>query len=238
MDSRRIYNSIIDKRKTNIPEGYTETHHIIPRCLGGSDEKDNLVKVTAREHYILHYLLCKIYPSESKLWFALGCMSWQRSPTHKRYIPSRIYSKLKEEYSNYCSERQSGEKNSGFGTRWISDIFDKRSFKIPKSEPLPENCVEGRNKWIINECVCENCGVCFSHKNKKKKFCSTSCRNLVQNPLKSERQKYKGYSVIVDDIVFSSISQAADHFNIKHETARMRFKNKNFKNWKIKENSD
>lgn len=40
---------------------YYEKHHIIPRCIGGSDNELNLVLLTAREHFLAHYLLCKIY---------------------------------------------------------------------------------------------------------------------------------------------------------------------------------
>ena len=32
--------------------GYMERHHIVPRCLGGKDEEENLVWLTAREHYV------------------------------------------------------------------------------------------------------------------------------------------------------------------------------------------
>lgn len=52
------YYRIINNRLTNpILNQYTETHHIIPKCLGGSNYSSNLVKLTAREHYICHLLL-------------------------------------------------------------------------------------------------------------------------------------------------------------------------------------
>ena len=34
-----------------------DAHHVIPRCLGGTDDKSNLVELTAREHFIVHKLL-------------------------------------------------------------------------------------------------------------------------------------------------------------------------------------
>ena len=57
----RIYNQIIDNRISNplSLDEYGEKHHIIPRSLGGLDESSNLVRLTAREHYICHYLLTK-----------------------------------------------------------------------------------------------------------------------------------------------------------------------------------
>lgn len=45
---------------------YTEKHHIIPRSMGGKDTKENLVVLTAREHYIAHLLLTKICKGVNK----------------------------------------------------------------------------------------------------------------------------------------------------------------------------
>ena len=47
--------------------GRLEVHHIVPKCLGGSNKKENLVELTAREHFICHRLLCEIYPKNKKL---------------------------------------------------------------------------------------------------------------------------------------------------------------------------
>ena len=62
-----IYYSIIEKAKTRIkePNAYYENHHIIPVSFGGSNKKDNLVSLTAREHFICHYLLTKITIDEA-----------------------------------------------------------------------------------------------------------------------------------------------------------------------------
>jgi hypothetical protein len=61
MNYQKIYESIIQKakfenriklRKNHPNYIYYENHHILPKCLGGSDEKENLVLLTAREHYV------------------------------------------------------------------------------------------------------------------------------------------------------------------------------------------
>jgi len=75
MNYIRIYNQIINKAKNRIIQDlqYYENHHIIPKCMGGSNKKDNLVKLTAREHFICHWLLFKEYKT-SKLahaWFMM-----------------------------------------------------------------------------------------------------------------------------------------------------------------------
>jgi hypothetical protein len=71
MNYQIIYNQIIERAKNRVLEGYKERHHILPKCLGGSNEKENLVELTAREHFLCHRLLCEIYPNENKLWYAL-----------------------------------------------------------------------------------------------------------------------------------------------------------------------
>jgi len=58
----RIYNSLIDNARSRLfIEGYCEAHHITPKSMSGSDDDSNLVNLTAREHFIAHYLLAKAY---------------------------------------------------------------------------------------------------------------------------------------------------------------------------------
>ena len=73
-----VYCALISKRLShplNRADGYVERHHIIPKSEGGSDEPDNLVNLTAREHYIAHKLLAKIY-DDTKMWNAFTMMVW------------------------------------------------------------------------------------------------------------------------------------------------------------------
>lgn len=74
MDYKRIYDSIITRAKNRVLTGYTENHHIIPRCMGGCDKPENMARLTAREHYIVHLLLVKIHPNNHKLIFAFNMM--------------------------------------------------------------------------------------------------------------------------------------------------------------------
>jgi len=67
MDYQKIYKQLVEKAQNRILEGYKENHHIVPKCIGGSNKSDNLVDLTAREHFLAHWLLVKIYPEEFKL---------------------------------------------------------------------------------------------------------------------------------------------------------------------------
>ena len=79
MNYQEIYNRLISRaifenrqrlKKTDLNYIYYESHHILPKCLNGTDEKENLVLLTGREHYIAHQLLIKIYPKNYKLLHA------------------------------------------------------------------------------------------------------------------------------------------------------------------------
>jgi hypothetical protein len=55
----RWYDVIMERARTRTLDGYSERHHILPRALGGSDDPDNLVVLTYREHFLAHWLLTK-----------------------------------------------------------------------------------------------------------------------------------------------------------------------------------
>lgn len=77
MDYQKIYNKIINNAKLNNhnKNKYYESHHIIPKCLNGDDNENNLVKLTLKEHYICHKLLCEIYPNNKSLAHAYWMMT-------------------------------------------------------------------------------------------------------------------------------------------------------------------
>lgn len=77
-----------------ISESYTEKHHIIPRSLGGSNDADNLIILTGRQHFIAHWMLWKAY--RGKMTRAFSMMTGRL----KYKLTSRIYNDLKEQYRN------------------------------------------------------------------------------------------------------------------------------------------
>jgi hypothetical protein len=97
-----IYFKIIEKSKSrSVPlNSYTEKHHIIPRSLGGSDSTNNLTRLTAREHFICHWLLTKMTHGSDyqKMIFAFTLMLKCKSTVQERYsnkLTSRLYEKYK-----------------------------------------------------------------------------------------------------------------------------------------------
>ena len=102
MDYSKIYNNIIQnaislnrKKYCGI---YYEKHHIIPRCIGGGDDNENLVLLTAKEHFLCHKLLTEIYPSEGKLKHALFFMSYKTIKNRRYIISQREYERIRIQY--------------------------------------------------------------------------------------------------------------------------------------------
>jgi len=84
---------------------YDEQHHILPESMGGSNNVTNLVMLTARQHYLAHWMLWKAYKSK-EMTSAFFSMSNQSNPhqSRKRRITSKTYEQLRKEFSHYISE--------------------------------------------------------------------------------------------------------------------------------------
>jgi len=139
MNYQAIYSKIIDNRKSNpITEGYSEVHHILPRSLGGTDDPDNLVRLTAREHFIVHYLLAKMYPQETPEWYkmihAFSMMKCKSGLKQSRYFNSRLYEFFRLDFSYL---RSIWNKN----TIWIHNPLTRENKKHPKNNPIPKGWI-------------------------------------------------------------------------------------------------
>jgi hypothetical protein len=82
------YNKFINAIQNLGPRNltYCETHHIIPRCMGGTDDTSNLIELSFREHFLAHWMLYMAYPKNYKLanafWFM--CNIIEGTPARKR----------------------------------------------------------------------------------------------------------------------------------------------------------
>ena len=115
------YKELISKQNRSL-ECYTERHHIIPKSMGGKDTNENLVVLTAREHYISHLLLTKCVEKKyrGKMLHAYVMMAKVKDSNQKRFykINSRIFetrklesNKLKREYRHTKEARENISKN-------------------------------------------------------------------------------------------------------------------------------
>lgn len=105
---------------------YTEKHHIIPRSMGGKDTKENLVVLTAREHYIAHLLLTKCTSGfdKRKMWFALWNMLNRDNGIR---TTSKAYAAMRIKHSEFLHKELSGEGNPMFGKNHTEETKAKIS---------------------------------------------------------------------------------------------------------------
>lgn len=77
MEYAKHYWALIERARNRRPlvRCYYERHHILPKCMGGGNEAENLVRLTPEEHYLAHRLLAKMYPDNPKLAYACVSMS-------------------------------------------------------------------------------------------------------------------------------------------------------------------
>jgi hypothetical protein len=130
----KTYYIIIERAKSRVLEEYGERHHIIPKSLGGSNKKDNLVKLTAREHFICHLLLVKMTVGKNKFKMMKAVDLFRIKNKHQdRYkINSRTYEKLKKDASIAMSYLTKGKpKHTEYSKKLLSEsrIGKESSFK-------------------------------------------------------------------------------------------------------------
>jgi len=82
---------------------YTESHHVIPRSLGGDNSKDNLVRITAREHFLMHLLLTKMCVGKDKHKMISGAhmMTFSKTSTQERNFTSRQFETVRKLFSEH-----------------------------------------------------------------------------------------------------------------------------------------
>lgn len=99
------YINFINSRPTRLKKSkqlYTENHHIIPRSLGGSNDKSNLILLTGREHFIAHLILWKAFGG--KMTSAFWYMS-NNKRKHSFKITSRQYEDLRKDQAKITGNR-------------------------------------------------------------------------------------------------------------------------------------
>ena len=143
----KLYFSIIQSAKNECRKRgivYYENHHIIPKSMGGKKEKNNMVLLTPREHFICHFLLVKITegPAFMKMIHAfnrMGCISENQK---KRLTPNQ-YAIIRTYYSKYHPCKQEDIKNKIRNS--LSLYFRGEEYKAIK---------ENNQKQIYCACGC------------------------------------------------------------------------------------
>lgn len=116
MDYKKAYLRIINEAKTkkrSREEGIIyENHHVIPKCMGGTNKKDNLVLLLPREHFVCHNLLTKIYPEHKGLLYAFHMMSTVKSKHLSYNVSSRQFESAKIQIREYLTSLEIKRKKA------------------------------------------------------------------------------------------------------------------------------
>lgn len=185
MNYVKIYETLIKRAKSRQldPLEYYEKHHIVPRCIGGTDDPENIVSLLASEHRFAHLCLVKIYPKHPGLVNAASMMNNCKSSTHAR-SKSKEYQWLRKRHRDSMSLFQTGKNNSQFGTVWVYSVSEQRNQKILKSQ-VDDYILNG---WSIGRVlnfsklfvICEVCKTKFVKGKSKRKTCSDACSSALK----------------------------------------------------------
>jgi hypothetical protein len=166
MNYSQIYDNLILKAKQESRirhKGiYYEKHHIIPRCLGGSDNDDNLVLLTAREHFIAHKLLTYIYPHNRGIALAFRYMIYGSNKNQNKFrklkISSRDYKYVKELISQNGLSDQAKLKVSKFNKGKV--LLQKTKDKQSETHLGNKNPMFGKPAWDAVNKIRKKCEYC------------------------------------------------------------------------------
>jgi len=132
------YHSLINKAiNRKLPNDvYTEKHHIIPKSLGGTNKKENLVRLTAREHFISHLLLVRMTSGADKAKMVNAALRLANDGKNRK-VNAKLYEHIKKERRKFLSETMCGSDNHFYGKKHSEETRKKMS--------------ESRKKWSYSE---------------------------------------------------------------------------------------
>lgn len=244
-EAKDRYDKLIDnaKQQSYIDEKtYYEKHHIIPKSLGGGNDADNIVKLTARDHIIAHILLTIIYPDNSGLLFAAMSMTLECSKftsgrkeaileidlevaaeLREKYGRSRVGMKFSDEHRKHISEAKMGIKLPEFTKEHrdkISKALKGRKYsketisKMSRAAKGRKHSQETKDKMSKTRK-----GVKFSKKHSKS----------ISNGLKNSPNLFRKMVISPEGIIYKSVIDAANGAGVSKRTMNRWLKNKSKK---------
>lgn len=97
----RWYHDIVNAARQRQAIGYVERHHVLPLSLGGTNDKANIVSLSAREHFVCHALLVRMTEGSARYKMVnallkMGCVG----PDHgERYVNSKLFETARKQIS-------------------------------------------------------------------------------------------------------------------------------------------
>lgn len=215
MNFESLYNKLISFRQIQILEkskdqfGKIESHHILPRCCGGTDDPKNIVNLYAKEHFMAHYFLWKMHENDEfkyqllqAFWMMCTMSSSNQDRTYQEFIKmSEEYQQARIEFAKHCSEtiaeKIKGEKNGAYGKHWYHDPLTNKIGMFVEGQQ-PSNWVLGKTQKqektlkikipIVNQC--KNCGKICNNA-----YCSDACKKEMKEKLLNARRQLEAEQI-------------------------------------------
>ena len=108
----KLYYAIIKSSQLQKDRGYTERHHILPKCLGGDNTKSNIVRLSARKHFICHKLLVKMVSGQAKYKMIEAVAIFSNNSKRKLNFNSRDIALIREANALASSKRKKRIKSA------------------------------------------------------------------------------------------------------------------------------
>jgi len=160
MNYKKIYDELcIRGQNRELPNDlYTEKHHIVPRCMGGLNDKENLTILTPEEHYVCHQLLVKINPTNHKLIYAANFMCADR-------VHNKSYGWIRRKVSEVMSIEKLGKPSPRKGAK-LTEETKERISEAQIGKIVSEETKLKRSK-SFNGRIPWNKGILWSEESKK-----------------------------------------------------------------------
>lgn len=241
---------------------YRERHHVIPKCMGGNDAPDNLVELTAEEHYIAHQLLHKIYPDNKGLLLACFAMAMSNDTTIRN---NKLYGWIRRKSFLLSSKRVSIN-----GVTYDSIKIASRTLSV--IEPVIRKRCRATEypDWVFIDTPCVKTqqfvetmgnirvtidGQIFKSIKSAAKFYGID-HSSVKNRCHSSKYPTWNFSdiiitksndrgltnsdtsirITVDGVIYPSLYKTSKHFTIDITTVNLRCLSPNFPNWNFTDN--
>ena len=167
MNYSQVYSNIVSRAKSRPRPPIVESHHIIPKSIGGTDSEDNLVDLTPKEHFLCHLLLVKMYSGKEKqkMVFAIwAMMNLCNKHQHRKKIKGRLYESLRIEFLKSQKDRagenhplkgkKTGRTKEDFTDEWKAKISAAKKGKPGHSKGISrpdsvKNAVSKANKGRV-----------------------------------------------------------------------------------------
>ena len=135
-----LIQNILDTRgRFGCGDKYHERHHIVPKCVGGTNDENNLIDLYAQEHFEAHRLLALENPENDKLIFAWSMMSFTKGKNQDRYeIIPKEYEEIKTALSQLASEKYKWENNPFYGHHHSEETKERMKESSRKRWNRPE----------------------------------------------------------------------------------------------------